>query len=126
MTDPAPPIRLTDRKRAAIIEAAVDEFGLAYPILLDNNYETWGRFANRAWPSKYLIDAEGYIVYDRWALNPHGIDSARRVYLPIDGLYIIQVSDYANALAACSIHNYLSMYISDNRWPNGFIHAIRL
>lgn len=47
------------------IEAAIDEFGLPYPILLDNNYETWNRFANRAWPAKYLIDAKGYIRFVR-------------------------------------------------------------
>lgn len=45
------------------IEMALDEFGLAYPILLDNNYETWERFANCYWPAKYLIDETGYIRY---------------------------------------------------------------
>jgi thiol-disulfide isomerase/thioredoxin len=45
------------------IEAALEEFGIRYPVLLDNNYETWMRFANRAWPTKYLIDSQGYIRY---------------------------------------------------------------
>lgn len=45
------------------IEAAVKEFGIRYPVLLDNEYQTWDRFANRAWPSKYLIDHRGYIRY---------------------------------------------------------------
>jgi len=47
----------------AQIEAALDEYHIRYPVLLDNDYETWTRFANRAWPSKYLIDSDGYLRY---------------------------------------------------------------
>lgn len=47
------------------IEAALAEWGLTYPVLLDNEYENWHRFANRAWPTKYLIDADGYIRYQQ-------------------------------------------------------------
>ncbi|MCI0396574.1 MAG: redoxin domain-containing protein [Chloroflexi bacterium] len=47
------------------IEAAIEEFGIRYPVLLDNEYQTWERFANRAWPSKHLVDTEGYIRYHR-------------------------------------------------------------
>lgn len=47
------------------VAAAVQEFGLEYPILIDNGFETWTRFANRAWPSKYLIDADGYVRLKR-------------------------------------------------------------
>ncbi len=50
------------RSRAEI-EAAIHEFGIPYPVLLDNEYQTWMRFANRAWPTKYLIDGDGYIRY---------------------------------------------------------------
>jgi thiol-disulfide isomerase/thioredoxin len=45
------------------IEEAITEFGIRYPVVLDNDYQTWQRFANRAWPSKYLIDKDGYIRY---------------------------------------------------------------
>jgi thiol-disulfide isomerase/thioredoxin len=47
------------------IEGALDEFGLTYPVLLDNDYATWNYFANHAWPAKYLIDAKGYIRFQR-------------------------------------------------------------
>src|SRR5574341_649363 len=50
------------RSRAEI-EAAVRDLGIQYPVLLDNEYQTWLRFANRAWPTKYLIDPDGYIRY---------------------------------------------------------------
>ncbi len=45
------------------VEAAAEEFGICYPVLLDNDHQTWGRYASRAWPARYLIDHEGYISY---------------------------------------------------------------
>ena len=45
------------------IDAALKQFNIEYPVLLDNDYQTWNRFANRAWPTKYLVDAGGYIRY---------------------------------------------------------------
>lgn len=47
------------------VAAAVAEFELPYPILLDNYYQTWERFANKAWPTKYLVDDLGYIRLQR-------------------------------------------------------------
>jgi len=46
------------------VEKAAKEFGLKYPIVLDNEYMTWNAFGNQYWPRKYLIDIDGYIVYD--------------------------------------------------------------
>ena len=43
------------------VERAIEEFELPYPVLLDNEYETWDRYANKAWPGKHLVDAEGYV-----------------------------------------------------------------
>ncbi len=48
----------------ANVQAAVDGFGLKYPVVLDNEYGTWNAFGNSFWPRKYLIDIDGYIVYD--------------------------------------------------------------
>jgi cytochrome c biogenesis protein CcdA/thiol-disulfide isomerase/thioredoxin len=42
---------------------AIKRHGLTYPIAQDNDYGTWSAFANRYWPAKYLIDADGYIRY---------------------------------------------------------------
>ncbi len=43
------------------VEKAIHEQGIPYPVLLDNGYENWERFANKAWPTKHLIDQDGYI-----------------------------------------------------------------
>ncbi len=47
------------------VAQAIEQFKLPYPVLLDNQYANWNQFANRAWPTKYLIDANGYIRYQR-------------------------------------------------------------
>ena len=45
------------------VQEAVEEFGLLYPIVQDNDFGTWRAFRNRYWPAKYLIDQDGYIRY---------------------------------------------------------------
>ena len=45
------------------VQEAVEEFGLRYPIVQDNDFGTWRAFRNRYWPAKYLIDMDGYIRY---------------------------------------------------------------
>jgi len=45
------------------VEAAVDEFQIEWPVLQDNEMQTWRAFNNRFWPAKYLIDKEGVIQY---------------------------------------------------------------
>ncbi len=46
------------------VEKAVEKFGIKYPVVLDNDYSTWQALGNQFWPRKYLIDIDGYIVYD--------------------------------------------------------------
>jgi len=44
--------------------SAVNQYGVKYPVVLDNDYATWNAYQNRYWPRKYLIDIDGFIVYD--------------------------------------------------------------
>jgi thiol-disulfide isomerase/thioredoxin len=46
------------------VEMAVDKNGITYPVVLDNDMETWKAFDNRYWPRKYIADHEGFIRYD--------------------------------------------------------------
>ena len=50
-------------KKKENVERTAAENNLDYPIALDNDMKTWNAFANRYWPAKYLIDAEGNIRY---------------------------------------------------------------
>lgn len=51
-------------KEPANVQAAVDKFGIKYPVVQDNDRDTWSAYENRYWPRKYLVDDEGFIRYD--------------------------------------------------------------
>jgi len=51
-------------KKRENVAAAIAKFGIKYPVVQDNDYATWGAYDNHYWPHKYLIDIDGYIVYD--------------------------------------------------------------
>ncbi len=55
-----------------LLAAAVRDEGLPYPVLLDQDRATWQRFANKFWPAKYLIDARGYLRYERFGEGAYG------------------------------------------------------
>ncbi len=46
------------------VRDALKRYGIEYPVILDNDYATWNAYGNRYWPHKYLIDIDGFIVYD--------------------------------------------------------------
>ncbi|CAI8721714.1 cytochrome c biogenesis protein CcmG, thiol:disulfide interchange protein DsbE [Pseudomonas sp. IT-P74] len=45
------------------VKAKVKEYGITYPVAIDNNYAIWRNFDNRYWPAHYLIDAKGQVRY---------------------------------------------------------------
>jgi thiol-disulfide isomerase/thioredoxin len=45
------------------VERGIREFGLTYPVVVDSDREIWKAFANRYWPTQYLLDNEGYLRY---------------------------------------------------------------
>lgn len=51
-------------KDVSNVEMAMAKHGITYPVVMDNDWETWKAFENRYWPRKYIADHEGYIRYD--------------------------------------------------------------
>jgi cytochrome c biogenesis protein CcdA/thiol-disulfide isomerase/thioredoxin len=45
------------------VRKAVRDFGVAYPVAVDNSWSIWRAFSNRYWPAHYLADANGRIRY---------------------------------------------------------------
>ncbi|MGX1085787.1 cytochrome c biogenesis protein DipZ [Pseudomonas sp. AP3_22 TE3818] len=41
----------------------VKEYGITYPVAIDNNYAIWRNFDNQYWPAHYIIDAKGQVRY---------------------------------------------------------------
>jgi len=59
--------------RVSNVRAAVKRFGLPYPVVVDDHFLIWRAYHNSTWPNRFLIDAKGYIRYDR---SGEGGDSA--------------------------------------------------
>src|SRR5437764_2237467 len=46
------------------VKAAVQRFGITYPVILDSDHGTWNAYGNQYWPRDYLVDSQGYIRHD--------------------------------------------------------------
>jgi cytochrome c biogenesis protein CcdA/thiol-disulfide isomerase/thioredoxin len=46
---------------ASNVAQAIQQNGIHYPVVQDNNYKTWDVYDNEYWPAEYLIDAQGNI-----------------------------------------------------------------
>ena len=45
------------------VKDKVKEYGITYPVAIDNNYAIWRNFDNQYWPAHYIIDAKGQVRY---------------------------------------------------------------
>jgi hypothetical protein len=45
------------------VAAATRELGIRYPVVQDNDFAIWKRFATWAWPTAVLVDRRGVIRY---------------------------------------------------------------
>jgi cytochrome c biogenesis protein CcdA/thiol-disulfide isomerase/thioredoxin len=43
------------------VQKATTDFGIRYPVGLDNGFKTWNNYSNQFWPAEYLIDKDGNI-----------------------------------------------------------------
>jgi len=54
-------------KSVTNLQSALKDFGqkynTTYPVVQDNNFDTWRAYKNHYWPAKYLIDKDGKIRY---------------------------------------------------------------
>src|SRR5271167_1333155 len=50
-------------REAGNVANAIDQFGLRYPVVQDNDMGTWNAYGNQSWPTDYLIDANGQVRY---------------------------------------------------------------
>jgi cytochrome c biogenesis protein CcdA/thiol-disulfide isomerase/thioredoxin len=48
---------------AGNVRSAIKQFGINYPIVQDNNLDTFDEWGNEGWPSDFLVDAKGRVRY---------------------------------------------------------------
>lgn len=64
-------------KKLSNLRAAVQRFGITYPVAQDNDYDTWNAYGNRYWPALYLIDQHGRIVYQHFGEGQYAETEAK-------------------------------------------------
>ena len=52
-----------EERDPALLKAAIRNFGITWPIAVDNDHRIWNAYSNQYWPALYLIDRDGHIVY---------------------------------------------------------------
>ncbi len=50
-------------KQPANVAAAVQRFGVTWPVALDSAMGTWNAYSNQYWPAEYLVDQSGRVAY---------------------------------------------------------------
>ena len=59
------------------VRNAMEKFGIKFPVVLDNDYGTWNAYGNNYWPRKYLIDIDGFVIYDHIGEGEYDITESK-------------------------------------------------
>lgn len=59
------------------VEQGIANFGIEYPVAMDNSLSTWTNYRNRYWPASYLIDADGVVRHIKFGEG--GYDDTERL-----------------------------------------------
>jgi cytochrome c biogenesis protein CcdA/thiol-disulfide isomerase/thioredoxin len=59
------------------VQRAIRDFGLTYPVAVDNDYALWRAFSNEYWPAHYFVDAKGDIRHTHFGEGEY--DASERV-----------------------------------------------
>jgi cytochrome c biogenesis protein CcdA/thiol-disulfide isomerase/thioredoxin len=71
---------------AGNVANAIEQFGIKYPVVQDNNMGTWNAYGNEYWPADYLIDAHGQVRYTSFGEGDYGeTETAIRALLAESG-----------------------------------------
>jgi thiol-disulfide isomerase/thioredoxin len=54
------------------VDYAVHQYGVQYPVAVDNDYDTWNAYGNNYWPAEYLIDQNGIVRRTEFAEGGYG------------------------------------------------------
>jgi thiol-disulfide isomerase/thioredoxin len=63
------------------VKRAAKRYGVNYPIALDSDLVTWGKFHNEYWPAHYLIDKQGRVVYTHFGEGDYDVTENNIRYL---------------------------------------------
>ena len=66
-----------EERKVENLRREVTSLGIRYPVVTDNDYQTWNAYHVEAWPTTFLLDKQGRI---RWMhVGEGGYDEAERL-----------------------------------------------
>jgi hypothetical protein len=98
------------------VRRAVDELGVPYPVVIDNDFAIWQAFGNHYWPALYLLDGEGRVRYRHFGEGSY--DENERAIQQLLGVDEETVSVDADGLAEAADWDTLrspETYVGDAR-----------
>jgi len=102
------------------VKDAIERHGLTYPVVQDNDFGTWRAFANRYWPAKYLIDAEGYIRFTHFGEGAYEeTDRAIQSLLAEIGVETVDSEEAEDSKDSKAVRRDQSpeTYLGERSWP---------
>jgi cytochrome c biogenesis protein CcdA/thiol-disulfide isomerase/thioredoxin len=66
----------TFEKEAGNVAQAIRADGITYPVVQDNNLDTWSAYQNEYWPADYFIDAQGNVRHTQFGEGNYQEDEA--------------------------------------------------
>jgi thiol-disulfide isomerase/thioredoxin len=68
------------------VRRATADLGVAYPVVIDNDFSIWRSFANHYWPAVYLVDRDGRVVFQHFGEGAYEeTERAIQLVLGVDG-----------------------------------------
>jgi cytochrome c biogenesis protein CcdA/thiol-disulfide isomerase/thioredoxin len=84
---------------AGNVANAIEQFGIRYPVVQDNDMGTWNAYGNEYWPADYLIDAHGQVRYAAFGEGDYGeTETAIRALLAETGAQVGAMSHPTNVV----------------------------
>jgi cytochrome c biogenesis protein CcdA/thiol-disulfide isomerase/thioredoxin len=109
---------------AGNVRRAVDQNGLRYPVVQDNDYGTWEAWGNQYWPAKYLIDARGKVRYTHFGEGAYdATEEAIRALLAERGSGALGARSRAKGIAAAPGVRTPETYLGFER-AQGFVPSL--
>ncbi len=109
-------------KSAANVSNAIEQFGIEYPVVQDNNMGTWNAYGNEYWPADYLIDATGQVRYTAFGEGDYGqTETAIRALLAESGAQVGAMSHPTGVIVPSEVAT-PETYLGTNRaqgWVKG-------
>ena len=66
-----------EERDPAALQAALRQYGIIWPVAVDNESRIWNAYGNRYWPALYLIDRNGQVVYRHYGEGDYEQTEAR-------------------------------------------------